>query len=342
MNSKNPLLSIIILNYNGGVYTERCLSAIKNLTYPNYEVILVDNASTDRSEKIANEVFSELKLIKNRKNLGYAGGNNVGIEAAKGEYILLLNNDTEVEPDFLEPLVEAFMQDARIGALQSKILWLDDRERLDGVGSFLTITGFLYHVGYGKRDSERYSKKTEIFAAKGACLCFRKTALEKTGLFDEDYFVYFEDTDLCWRVYLAGYKIFFVPDSIIYHKGAQTAEKLPNAFIHYHSYKNRIMTLIKNLSFFNLLRILPLHIFCCVGISLIYLLKGKIGLSMALFRALFYNIRHVKNTTSKRLRVQRSIRRVSDPELFKVIYKSVRPIYFYYLARGLSYFPEYE
>ena len=328
----NPLVSIIVVNYNGKHFLKDCLTSILHASYPNMEIILVDNGSNDGSVEFVKNNFPNVKTIVNDKNLGFAKANNIGYHFANGEYILFLNNDTIVTKDFLTNLVKVLRSDSRIGACESKILLLDDPKKIDCVGSYLTPSGFLYHLGWGKPDG--YDKIIQIFSAKGVCMLFKREVLEQIGLFDEDFFAYFEETDLCWRVWLTGYQILFVPTSVVYHKVGGTSSKMPKSFIQFHSSKNKICSLIKNLETKNLLKILPIHLLFCIGGIFIYLMKQKFWMSLVVVKAIFWNIKNLKKTLKKRLLVQRKIRKVSDALIMPIIMKKVNLKYYCYFFMG--------
>lgn len=341
LNSLNtPMFSIIIINWNGEKYIRRCLESLSKVTYPNFEIIVVDNASQDNSVEIIKD-FSSVKLIQNKENLGFAQGNNVGYENSDGDYIYFLNNDTYVEANFLEPIVKVFAS-PEIGGAQSKIILPLEENRLDNVGAYLTNTGFLYHYGFRKKDEPHYDEQIEIFSVKGAGMCFKREVIEKVAcppkpwhrrdLFDPDFFAYFEETDFCWRVWLAGYKIIFVPESKIYHLLAASFKKIPSSFTLYHNYKNRICTLLKNLEIKNFWLLLW-HLKLCKLISALYLFTGKPKLFWAIQKALWWNFVNLRETLRKRKRVQKEIREVSDKELFKKIKRSPPLSYYYYLFR---------
>lgn len=315
----NKLISIIIVNYNGKKWLKKCLDSLFYQTYKNFEIIFVDNASSDESVEFVKQYYPEVKIIINKENLGFAGGNNVGYENSKGEYILLLNNDTVVTKDFLKILVGYLDGNKDVGIVQPKIYLTRGEKLLDSTGSFLTQTGFLQHSGLFETDHGQYDEIREIFSAKGACMLIKKELIEKIGFLDENYFAYFEETDLCWRTWLAGYKTVFLPKAVIYHDMGLTVRKLPSSFIDYHSFKNRICTLIKNLEAKNLLIIMPIHLFCCAGISFLFFIKLKFRNSWAIWRAIGWNIRHLEEIYQKRANVQKHIRLVTDKEIFKLL-----------------------
>ena len=222
MKAKKGLVSVIIINWNGLVHLQKCLPSLFSQNYKRIEVLVVDNGSIDDSVVWLIKKYPQVKIIRNKENLGFASANNQGYWQASGEYMLFLNNDTEVTASFLTELLKVLRSDKSIGGVQSKILLMDSPKRLDSVGSYLTNTGFLYHLGVYASDSEEFSKEIEIYSAKGACMLLKRNVLEKIKvdgeILDGRYFAYFEETDMCHRVWLAGYKIMYVPSSVIYHK----------------------------------------------------------------------------------------------------------------------------
>lgn len=309
-----PKVSIIIVNFNGGQVFKDCLASLKKLKYKNYEIISVDNGSTDGTQK--------LTKIKNKKNLGFVGGNNQGIKFAKGKYVLLLNNDTKVAPDLLDVLVEKMESDETIGVVQPKIYLMDQPGYLDNAGSFLTNIGFLDHWGFNKKDSKEFDKEREIFSAKGACMMIKKDLINKVGLFDDDYFAYFEESDFCWRVWLSGYKILFFPKTYIYHKVGFTTKTQDVAFLNYLYYRNRICSLIKNLEFKNLIWIFPVHLIISFGIGSIFLIRGSYSNFSLVMRAIKWNFVNLDKTWVKRKSVQK-LRSWSDKIIFERVGKKV-------------------
>lgn len=338
MGKSKDLISIIIINWNGEAYLKTCLPSIYKQSYKNIEVIVVDNASIDGSIKYIKSSFPQTKIIKNDKNYGFAEGNNIGYRTAKGKYILFLNNDTKVVDGFLQELVKVVESDEEIGGAQSKILLMDDPSRLDSVGAYLTNTGFLYHYGLLKKDNKKYDKIINLYTAKGASMLFKKEVLEKIKIndeiYDSKYFLYFEETDMCHRVWLAGYRIVFAPKSIIYHKVGGSSTRIHNAFIQYHSFKNRINSYLKNLELVNILRIMPVHLLLCEGYSFYFLCRLDLRMFLAIQRAILWNISNFSATLRLRTTIQNQIRKVKDKDLDLLIKKQVTPFYLYLLFRG--------
>ena len=336
MAFKKGLVSIITINFNGLGHLKDLLPSLKKQTYKNFEMIVVDHGSTDGSIEYIKRYHSWIKPLEKGENLGFAKGNNVGVEEAKGEYVLLLNDDTIVEPDLLEKLVGELKKDKKLGVVQPKIVFADSK-KLQSAGTFLTSSGFLYHVGYDKNpDDEKYNKSYEIFSANGSCMLIKHEVLKKVGLFDDDFFLYFEETDFCWRVWLAGYTIKYIPTTSILHKGGRTTKKLPSGFVNFHSFKNRINAMLKNLSPGEILKILPFHLVLTQIAAISFLMRGGVKVAFSTERGIFWNVLTFPKTFTKRKRVQGKIRKISDEILMNTIRKSVRPVYYYYLFTGLE------
>lgn len=325
--------------YNGLHHLKRCLPTLFNSTYKDFELILVDNKSSDDTIRYIENYYPQIILIKNTQNDGFAQGNNVGWKKAKGKYILFLSNDTKVEKDFLSELVAFLEKNPGFGGVQSKVFLMDDPGKLDSVGSFMTNTGFLYHYGVNKKDAPQYSKEINIYSAKGVCMLFRRKVIENVlvdgEIFDSTYFAYFEETDLCHRVWLSGSRIGYAVKSVIYHEVGGTSKKMNNAFIQFHGFKNRINSYLKNLSPVSLIRILPVHILLNEVYAFIALLQLNAPLFFSIQKAIFWNIVHLPQTLRKRNYIQKKIRKVSDSELMPTIMKRVKLSYYAQLPKGL-------
>lgn len=332
------LVSIIIINWNGLKWLPDCFGSLAKQDYRNYEIVFVDNASKDESVLWVRMHYPKAKIIPNSRNLGFANANNIGYRHAKGEYVLFLNNDTKVTTTFLRELVKLMESDQTIGCVQSKILLMDHPDTHDSVGAFLTPTGFLYHYGFGKKDQKKYDKEINLYTAKGACMMFRRDVLEKImvegKVFDPDYFAYFEETDLCHRVWLAGYRVVYAPKSVIYHKMGGTSSGMNNAFIQYHSFKNRIRTYIKNFGTQWMWTYLPFHLIISQLYALVSFVRGNWALGWAIERAYWWNIQQFSKTMSLRRYIQRNIRIVSDSELKKSIIAHPTFAYYMHLLSG--------
>lgn len=335
---KWPLVSIIVVNWNGGQILANCLKSLSVISYPNFELIIVDNGSVDQSQaqyKNFPKLVSKTKLINNGSNLGFAPANNQGVKIARGKYVLLLNNDTKVPKNFLGPLIEKMETEIDIGALQPKILLMDRKNLLDNAGSFLTSSGFLEHWGFLRRDGREFNVERAIFSAKGACLLTRKKIIDQVGLFDDDFVSYFEETDFCWRVWLLGFRVIYYPQSFIYHMLGQTSKKMNQYYINYNSFKNRLCSLSKNLETKNLWTIFLLHLAIYFGLIGFYLVKLELKKANMIWQSVIWNLVHFKTTASKRQLVQRW-RKISDEQLFAQVMHSTN------LLDMLSHFKKVE
>lgn len=219
---KQPLVYIIVLTWNGKKDTIECLDSLSRINYPNYKILVVDNASTDGTMDVIKKNYPDVEYIYNSKNLRYAGGNNVGIDFAlkkNADYILLLNNDTIVESNFLQHLISTATSNPDIGIIGPKIFYYDQPGLIWYAGGKIEWwKGWIYHKGIRELDSEKYSYKMETDFVTGCCIMIKRELFEKIGKIDETYFIYGEDVDFCIRARRAGYKIFFDPDAKIWHK----------------------------------------------------------------------------------------------------------------------------
>ncbi|MDD5589879.1 MAG: glycosyltransferase family 2 protein [Candidatus Portnoybacteria bacterium] len=237
---------IIVLNWNGKADTIECVESLKNIDYPDYKIVIVDNGSTDDSvNTLPKKYFQDnIAFIATKKNLGFSGGNNIGINYALkngADYILLLNNDTTVEPDFLSELVKAGEADEKTGILGPKIMFYSEKELIWSAGGKISKNfscGEL--VGYKEKDQGQFDEKKEVDYISGTCLLIKKEVVEKIGPMSEDYFLYYEDTDWNLRARRAGFKRVFVPQSKIYHKVSRVSVEFSYPYIYYLS-RNGLM-----------------------------------------------------------------------------------------------------
>lgn len=242
-----PLVSVVTINFNQTAVTRDLLVSLRNITYPAIEVIVVDNGSRDTSVQSLKQEFPEINLIVTGKNLGFAGGNNVGIKDAKGEYILLVNNDVEVTPGFLEPLVETLQQQPKAGVASPRIVYHNRQELIQYAGAIKInpYTGRGKKLGYLETDTNQYNTIQETELGHGACLLTSRDVLEKVGLLPEVYFLYYEEHDWTEQVKRAGYKVYYVGTSKVYHKESISVGK-NNPLKTYYLTRNRILYLKRN------------------------------------------------------------------------------------------------
>lgn len=214
-----PTVSVVIVNFNGERLLEDCLGSLSRQTYRDFEVVFVDNGSSDRSLERARELMPEAHFLPLSENTGFAKGNNIGIAAAKGRYIVLLNNDTEADPHFLEELVRAAEQHPRAGMVAPKILNFFERTLIDSVGGLVMCPdGIAQGRGRGEQDVGQYDGLTEVLVPSGCAALYRKELLDEVGLFPEDFFAYCEDSDLGLRGLWAGWKTVAAPRAVVFHK----------------------------------------------------------------------------------------------------------------------------
>lgn len=252
-----PTASVIILNWNGRRFLESCLSSVLRQTYRDYEVVLLDNGSNDGSVEFVRERFPEVRVIRSDRNLGFAEGNNRAIKATAGGYIATLNNDTEVEPGWLQALVEAIESTDRVGMCASKVLYADRPDLIDSAGIYPGWSGTMWNRWHGERDECNISTPIEVFGPCAAAALYRREMLEEIGPFDEAFFAYLEDADLAWRARLAGWKCLYVPAARVYHVHSATGGINPKVK-RYLLARNKIWMIAKNYPAPQILLCLPL------------------------------------------------------------------------------------
>lgn len=333
-------VSIIIVTHNGLGFLNPCLQSVFKQTYTKIEVIVVDNASTDSTRRYLHKQYPEVVVIALQANYGFAEANNKGFQHATGEYVYFLNNDTTLENDAIAHMVTV-LQKAGVGGVQSKLLLMEKRDTLDTIGAFLTPTGFLFHNCFGEKDQPKFDNQIELYTPKGASMMFNAAVLERvcidTILFDEDYFAYFEETDLAHRVWMAGYTIQYAPSAVVYHVMGATSSTMNQSFVQYHSFKNRIATYIKNLGVSRLFIILPVHVTLVVLYAAVAVLQGKYSIFLAVHKAILWNIFHFRKLLMKRWYIQRNIRTRSDDLFFSSIMKTPGVGYYLRLFSGSAY-----
>ena len=309
-NDSSPLVSIIILNYNAGNLLLNCVDSVFKSTYPNFEVLVVDNISTDNSHIICKEKFEKIHLIKNKENLGYCEGNNVGIRNADGEFIVILNPDTIVEPNWLNHLMSAYSKFGE-GLYQPKFFSLNEKLVLQSTGNMLHIFGFGFARDKGKADDEKIKSVEKINYASGTCLFTSKLVLDKVGLLDPFLFLYHDDLDLGWRAAQIGINSFYVPQSIVYHAESYSIKWSSKKF--YWLERNRKYCLLTHYSkeTYAKMRLSLFLVDVCVW--LFYLSKGFLGAKIRAELDIFRNRKDIKIKYNQ----LEKIKIISDKELIK-------------------------
>tara|TARA_B100000315_G_scaffold259259_1_gene314552 strand:+ start:82 stop:1116 length:1035 start_codon:yes stop_codon:yes gene_type:complete len=319
-----PTVTAIVLAYNGGKDLIICVDSLIKSVYPNLQILVVDNASVDGSVEELRKKFPGVEIVVNQNNFGYAAGNNIGIMRSSDEFIVLINQDAMVSPDWLGHLIDAAKRHKNGAFFQPKILLSSNKPIIDSAGNETHLLGFGFPRGLGEVDRGQYENIRVLGHVSGSCLLIRRTALSTIGLLDPFYFIYNEDTDLCWRGSILGWRSYYVPTSVVYHDHVTSLSESKYYFLE----RNRLATVLKNYRKNTLVLLLPL----LLGVELLMLLLAlsrfwlgwKIRGYADLIRARAY-------LSSARLRIQSS-RRLDD----RVVMNNFS-ITFHHLAfRGLS------
>ena len=316
--SSEPLVSIVILNYNAGKLLDDCLHSIHKTEKVNFEIILVDNASTDKSYKEYTQKFPDVNLIENSKNLGYCEGNNIGIRATKGEFVVVLNPDTIVNPTWLHELLHAYKKNGE-GIYQPKILATTDHDMLLSSGQFIQLFGFGYSRGKGETHIEGSNNIEKIGYASGTCIFTSKKIIEKLNLFDPFLFAYHDDLDLCWRASMLGINSFYVPSSVIFHPIEGYSFKW-SKFKFYLMERNRQYCLLTHFSKSSYFKMLPSLILVDFAVSLFYLKKGMFGTKIRTSLNILKNLTKI----SKKYQEIQSTRILSDKEIMNLFQDKIQ------------------
>jgi len=308
-NEQNPSISIIILNYNAGDLLIDCVDSILKSNYKNFEIILVDNISKDGSHDKCKEKFPEIKLIKNSENLGYCEGNNVGIRIAKGEYIVILNPDTIVHPDWISELLSAFIKNGD-GIYQPKFLATTDHSMLLSTGNMIQIFGFGYSRSKGDIDKGQFEKFEKINFASGTCIFTSKKILDEIGLFESFLFAFHDDFELCWRGALIGINSFYVPSAIVYHPiEGYSFRWSPLKFkLLERNRKYCLLTLYSRSTFF---KMIPGLLLIDIAVLFFYLSKGMGRMKISADLEILRNLKKI----NEKYEQNQKIRKVEDKEL---------------------------
>ena len=267
-------VSVVIPNFNGIAFLDSVLASLEGQTLSNFEVILVDNGSTDGSCSFVTANYPWVHLIELSENFGFCGAVNAGIRAAKAPYVLLLNNDTEVKEDFVEEMLAAIRRHKNAFSCGARMVQYHDRDRLDDVGNYYCALGWSFARGRGK-DIHAYETEDKIFSACAGAAIYRKKILEKTGYFDEEHFAYLEDTDIGYRARIYGYENWYAPKAIVYHVGSGTSGSRYNQFKTRYSSRNNIYLIYKNMPLLQIILNLP---FLAVGFLIKFLFFAVKGM----------------------------------------------------------------
>ena len=267
-------VSVVIPNFNGIAFLDSVLASLEGQTLSNFEVILVDNGSTDGSCSFVTANYPWVHLIELSENFGFCGAVNAGIRAAKAPYVLLLNNDTEVKEDFVEEMLTAIRRHKNAFSCGARMVQYHDRDRLDDVGNYYCALGWAFARGRGE-DIHAYETEDKIFSACAGAAIYRKKIIEKIGYFDEEHFAYLEDTDIGYRARIYGYENWYAPKAIVYHVGSGTSGSRYNQFKTRYSSRNNIYLIYKNMPLLQIILNLP---FLAVGFLIKFLFFAVKGM----------------------------------------------------------------
>lgn len=244
-NNKKTKVSIVIPNWNGKEFLKKCLPSIKKQSFKGFEVIIIDNGSTDGSLEYIRRYYTSYKVISLKENIGFAPAVNLGIIEACGDYIILINNDTELDAECIKNLVKAADLYPEVGMVAAKMVQFYNRNLIDSAGDYIDAVGHADNIGRGEINDDRYKKSDYVFLVTGGGGLIKREVFERIGILDPDYFAYFEDVDLCFRAQLVGFKGWFESTAIIYHIHKATSNK-NRLLTEYLQFRNMTMTIIKN------------------------------------------------------------------------------------------------
>jgi len=299
--STASLVTIITVTRNHLEHLEDCLKSVMNLGYPRLEIIVADNNSTDGGPEFIQNEFPSVKVLKFGKNYGFAEGNNRAIKQANGDYIFLLNPDTKIEPDCVDKLIKSMEQDRSIGICMPKMLMFNEPSVINSTGIIANEILQGRDRGAWELDCGQYDKEQQIIGACGAAMFIRRNLFERVGYFDRLYFTYYEDLDFSIRAWLAGYRVNFVPEAIVYHKYRPFRKDILNEYI---DHRNRFRMMLKNMPLPTLLWMLPKSLYTDTKVIYNHLRGKRLKLAYYRLKALIWNLIVLPDTLIKRVKVQ--------------------------------------
>ncbi len=312
-----PRLSVVIPNWNGKAYLGPCLDSLRAQTQPAIEIIIVDNASSDGSQAFVKRAYADMRLIELPQNQGFTGACNRGLREAAGDYVALLNNDTEVASDWAAQVIQALDEKPAVGILACKMLLHDQRERLHTAGDTFATDGSAANRGFGELDQGQYDDGDYVFSACGGAAVYRRSLLDEIGYLDDDFFFLLEDVDIAWRAQLAGYAVWFAPGAVVYHHlsatgGGKTAS--------YYDGRNGIWLIVKNMPAALLRKYWRRILARQVGLFWGALLAWRGEAARARLRGMVAGLLSLRGSLAKRREIQ-SRRRVSDAYIDSLLTK---------------------
>ncbi|MFX1328514.1 MAG: glycosyltransferase family 2 protein [Promethearchaeota archaeon] len=317
---KEPLVSIIISNYNGLPHLKELFDSLNKLVYKNKEIIFIDNCSQDNSVEYMKNKYPDVKLIQNKKDYGFSKANNIAASYANGKYLAFLNVDTVVDENWLTELVKVAESSRNIGIAVSKHYYYDEPEVINYAGTSTDKFLLSHHIGINQKDNELLNTQNITFYACFAAALMRRDLIRKIGLFDPIYYAFAEDFDLSWRTWISGYNVIYVPTSFIFHKTSRIlGQDSPRK--RYLIFRNKFRTLLKNYELESLIKIVPIYIVKRIGMSIKFIILMKRDVKdyvYANIKALFWNIINLKSLIKQRKLINQ-IRKRSDNFIFKLM-----------------------
>jgi GT2 family glycosyltransferase len=296
-----PRVSVVIVNFNGLRWLRLFMPVLMRSNYPDFEVIIVDNGSTDQSVKyLKNAGLGSVTIIELQENEGFAEGTNIGANRATGEILFLLNNDIEICDDSLSEAVIKLLSNRNAAAVQSKIMQYKNRHKIDCIGLSVDKYGIPRAIGTGEDDNGQYDHLDEIGAASGGALFVWKYIFMQVGGFDSIFFAYYEDIDLSWRLRSAGYNILCAKSSIVYHVGSATSEVAPSSFVPFHWTRNYLICWLKNSSTKTIICFWPGVLLAIILWISFAILMRRPSAALAYIYGSFMALRNVREVFKKR------------------------------------------
>lgn len=289
-----PLVSILTVNFNQAEVTCQLIRSLHRITYPNIEIVVVDNGSEQDDPRVIHSQFPDIIYLETKKNLGFAGGNNFGLSECTGDYVLFINNDVEVEPDFLEPLVNIFTEFPEVGMASPRIHYYNQPGLIQYAGS-TPINPFTIRnkgIGWSQKDTGQYMDSRITAYIHGAAMIVPRKVMEDVGLMYDDYFLYYEELDWCHRVAKAGYQILYVGKSLVHHKESVSTGK-NSPLKTYYLTRNRLLFARRNFSFWE--RIGSMLFFTFISLPknlLFFVLKREWELMRPFMKGVWWNLTH--------------------------------------------------
>jgi len=326
MEVGTPLVSVLVLNYNGKQYLKECFDSLQSGNYKPIEILLIDNKSTDESVAFTKENYPNIRIVQTHANRGYSRAYNIAFNHALGKYMVLLNNDVRVAPDWLEPLVEVAEKEPDVAALQPKILSMLEPGYFEYAGA---SGGYIDRYGYPflrgrifftiERDEGQYEDEQDVFWTSGAAMFLRRESIAKSLNLDEDFVHHMEEIDLCWRLHLTGFRLKVVPRSVIWHYAGATIKSDSYKKL-YWNHRNNIFMMIKNLERKNLILFMPVRLLLdFINIFSAVMLRQNFRQSFAIINAYIWLVTNLGLILRKRKVVQH-IRTVTDRDVFRLVY----------------------